>query len=288
MFPLQKNINHPVESEAQTDNRYYSIFNNAPIGIFRSTPAGKFIEVNKTLAMLLGYGSPQEALEQITDISRQIYVQSLKRQLVVSQTESSDQVQIFENVYKRKNGEHFIANLYLKVVKGENGETLFLEGMVEDITDRKNQEARLAESELKYKKLLEEAPVGIMLLKDSQPELVNKALLNMLGFNSAEEPKTEDICGVAHQEHHKTVQERLETVKNESITHPVTSHFKVNTLDEKIMHLAEYKTTFEVNNVKYTQLIVQDITGIIEAEKGKKSWPAKMSTSNANCNCSNG
>ena len=56
------------------EEKYRGIFENAVEGIFQSTPDGRFRAVNPAMARMLGYGSPQEMLDQITDIERQLYV----------------------------------------------------------------------------------------------------------------------------------------------------------------------------------------------------------------------
>ena len=49
-----------------------NLFNNAPVGIFHSTPEGRFLAVNPALAALLGYASPEELIAATTDLNTQI------------------------------------------------------------------------------------------------------------------------------------------------------------------------------------------------------------------------
>ena len=58
----------------QTEEKYRAIFQGAVIGIFQSTPGGRYVNVNPAMATMLGYDSPQELVANITDISRQVYV----------------------------------------------------------------------------------------------------------------------------------------------------------------------------------------------------------------------
>jgi len=121
-----------------SEEKYRTIFEGAPLGIFRSTKEGKFIEVNHALAKMFGYQNPEEVISEIYNISEQMYVDTLKRSEILENT-ARDKVSKFENLYKRKNGEIFYANLYQREISDDKGNTL-LEGMVEDITDSKNYE----------------------------------------------------------------------------------------------------------------------------------------------------
>lgn len=118
--------------------KYKTIFESAPVGIFRSTKQGRFIELNQALALMLGYNSPQHVLENVYDIGKQIYVKSEKREEIVDKI-SSLNILKYENVYRRKNGELFYANLYLREIKDENSRPI-LEGIVEETTKRKKYE----------------------------------------------------------------------------------------------------------------------------------------------------
>ncbi len=123
------------------ESKYKTIFEGAPIGIFRSTLEGKFIEVNPALANMLGYNKPQEVLDDIDDIARQIYVEGSKRDSIVDNS-AKTKIDKYDNVYRRKNGEVFNANLFLRKITDENGQEI-LEGIVEETTERKKYEEKL-------------------------------------------------------------------------------------------------------------------------------------------------
>jgi PAS domain S-box-containing protein len=124
-----------------SEEKYRTIFEGAPLGIFRSTREGRFIEVNQAFAKMFGYKNPDQVVNEIYSISAQMYVDTLKRSEILENT-SKDKVSKFENLYKRKNGEIFHANLYQKEITDEKGDTI-LEGMVEETTDSKNYERTL-------------------------------------------------------------------------------------------------------------------------------------------------
>src|ERR1041384_8665490 len=67
--PVRENF----ETLRQVELRYRSIFENAIHGIYQSTPAGRFLDVNPALARMLGYDSPADMIADCTDIERDYY-----------------------------------------------------------------------------------------------------------------------------------------------------------------------------------------------------------------------
>jgi len=65
--------------------KYRTIFEGAPLGIFRATKTGRLIEVNKACATLYGYDSPDEMIRMITDVGHQLYSEPIKRLSVYKQ-----------------------------------------------------------------------------------------------------------------------------------------------------------------------------------------------------------
>ncbi len=145
----------------QSEEKYYSIFRNAPLGMFRSTPEGKFIEVNPKLAEILGYDSPEDIINNISDIGKDIYIRQNRRQEIVDELISEDGVKHYENVYRRKDGTSIVANLYIKHYKDEFGRTMYLEGMVEDISERVIFEKILEENEKNFRSVIANLPHGV-------------------------------------------------------------------------------------------------------------------------------
>jgi PAS domain S-box-containing protein len=124
----------------RSEEKFRTIFDNSPVGFFRSTTEGRFIDVNPALAEMLGYESPQEVLDNIYDIGEQIYVRGEKRDDIVDETLQEKGISRYQNVYRRRDGSHFHANLILKAVRDDEGNLLFLEGIVEDTTKQQEME----------------------------------------------------------------------------------------------------------------------------------------------------
>ena len=61
------------EALRQSEERYRAIFDQGVEGFFQSTPEGRLIKVNRALARMCGYDSPEEMTVTITDIAGQHY-----------------------------------------------------------------------------------------------------------------------------------------------------------------------------------------------------------------------
>ncbi len=124
----------------KSDEKYRAIFEGAPFGIFQSTVDGRFLSVNPALTSLFGYDSPEQMVETISDIPKQIFVNPDQRNGVIGAAVESSGFARREVDYRRNDGTLFIANLYMRAVRDDTGQVQFLEGFVEDITERKRAE----------------------------------------------------------------------------------------------------------------------------------------------------
>ncbi|WP_439345394.1 PAS domain S-box protein [Vacuolonema iberomarrocanum] len=136
------------------EENYRSIFENALEGIFQSSPEGEFISVNPAMAKIYGYDSPQEMIESITNIGEQLYVDPEKRAEFKSLFVNQDKVQGFEYRCYCKDGEIIWTQIDARAVRDSAGNILYYEGLVQDITQRKQREDEL-------RKQLEELKIEI-------------------------------------------------------------------------------------------------------------------------------
>ena len=146
------------ERVRQAEQNYHSIFENAVEGIFQSTPEGRFITVNPSLARILGYDSPEDIIEIITDITHQLYVDPESRAVSARIHEEHGGIEGFEFEAYRKDGEKIWLSLNRRSVRDENGVELYREGSIEDITERKQAEEELRQSEQRYRLLFDRNP----------------------------------------------------------------------------------------------------------------------------------
>lgn len=122
----------------QAEEKYRSIFENAADGIFQTTPDGVYISANPALAQIYGYHSPEQLITTLSNhIDRQLYVDPNRRSQFRQLIEQYDTVIDFESQVYRQDGSIIWITENARVVKDTNGEILYYEGIVKDISDRK-------------------------------------------------------------------------------------------------------------------------------------------------------
>ena len=133
-----------VEGALRTaEEKYRSIFENAVEGIFRTSPEGRYMEANETLARLYGYVSVSEMEASLTDIGARLYVDHTRRKSFKKTIERDGEVRQFESEVYRRDGKVIWISENARAVRDSHGQLLYYEGTVEDITARKASEREM-------------------------------------------------------------------------------------------------------------------------------------------------
>jgi PAS domain S-box-containing protein len=82
--------NQTEEHLPTSEEKWKDILENAPVGIFQSTPDGRFIDMNPTLAYQFGFSSPQEMIQAVTNIPAQIFVHPEQRPPLIQKAMESE------------------------------------------------------------------------------------------------------------------------------------------------------------------------------------------------------
>ena len=133
---------------------YRSTFENAVEGIYQSTLKGQYIRVNSAMARIHGYSSPEQMMAEVKDIGQQIYVDSNLRDHFKAIMKEKGEVKDFQYQVYRHDGSVIWVKENSRTVCDHNGKLLYYEGIVEDITDRKQTEKALQQSEERFKSLV--------------------------------------------------------------------------------------------------------------------------------------
>ncbi|MBW4554902.1 MAG: PAS domain-containing sensor histidine kinase [Trichormus sp. ATA11-4-KO1] len=142
-FNARKELESANQKLKVAEAKYRSIFENAVEGIFQSSPNGSYITANPALATIYGYSSPEEVIDKFTDIEHQLYVNPHRRAEFVRLMEQQGIISEFESQIYRRDGSIVWIAEKAYAVRDEQGQLLYYEGLIEDITQRKQAESAL-------------------------------------------------------------------------------------------------------------------------------------------------
>lgn len=123
--------------------KYRSIFENSTEGIFQTTFDGQYLSANPALASIYGYDSPEELIHSINNIDKQLYVDHHRRQEFIEVMDRQDVVYEFESEIYRKDHNVIWISENARAVRDVQGNLLFYEGAVKDITELKRAQEAL-------------------------------------------------------------------------------------------------------------------------------------------------
>ena len=144
------------------EEKYRSIFENVQEGIFQSTEDGKFISANPKLAEIYGFDSTDALIAGFCNIAHDVYVEPLRREEFMRLMGENDVIHNFESKARKQDDGIIWISENVRAVRNQNGQLLYYEGTVVDITEQKQTSEALKESELLYHSLVESIPQNIV------------------------------------------------------------------------------------------------------------------------------
>jgi PAS domain S-box-containing protein len=127
----------------RAEEKYRGIFEGAIVGIFQTTPDGKYLSANPALARIYGFDSAEELMATHADIGQQAYVDPQRRVEFKQIIESEGLVEGFEYETRRKDGGRIWLLENARAVRDSDNSILYYVGTVEDVTERKRARAEL-------------------------------------------------------------------------------------------------------------------------------------------------
>ena len=121
-------LNHDAQSD------YRRLFERIPYGVYQTTPSGHIVAANPALLEMLGYQSLEELAR--VDVTTKHYVDPSAKRAWAQQLERDGHVQDMEITLRRSDGRQIVVLDNASVVRDDNGDVLFYEGTLTDITAR--------------------------------------------------------------------------------------------------------------------------------------------------------
>jgi PAS domain S-box-containing protein len=166
----------------RSEAKFRNIFENSQIGIFRTRLRdGLILDANQRLANLFGFDSPDEVIG--VKHTADFYVNPSDRQRAIELLKQHGELQNFEVQMQKQDGTPFWG-LYSSRLNSLDG---YMEGVIADISDRKQAEAALQQSEERFRGIFENAALGIAIASVEGKNLkINPSVTKILGYSETE------------------------------------------------------------------------------------------------------
>jgi len=166
---------------------------NAPVGFFSVDENGRFVFVNATFARWIGY----DTKDLLSSHTLHDFLVTPPEQAAPYDIKTGGGVrQIAEVLMKNKSGREFLASITQTVVHEDDGKVR-TRAVINDLTAEKTIRQALADSETRFKRFFEEAPLGVALIdRDGIIKDCNATLAKLSGrliSNAEGRPYTEII-----------------------------------------------------------------------------------------------
>ncbi len=179
---LEDMVEERTSELRESEERYRSIFENATMGIFRTSAEGRILTVNPAGADILGYDSVEDMIDTITDLAQQLYAKSEERQVVLKLMQEQGKATL-ELDFLRKDGSVLDAKLNMWAVLDDDSNLRFLEGFIEDISERKKAEEKIR----LYHRVYMASTDGIYVIDmDGNSLEYNPAMVELSGYTNEE------------------------------------------------------------------------------------------------------
>jgi PAS domain S-box-containing protein len=163
------------EALRDSEERFRNIFENSPIGIYRTTSDGQIMLANPALVRMLGYSSFEELAQR--DLESRGFEPEYPRSDFKRRIKSEGKITGLESAWTRKDGATLFVREHTKVIR-DAGNKVYYEGTVEDITERKRAEEQLQ----RYAAGLEQANEELERFTYVASHNLRGPLVNLKGF----------------------------------------------------------------------------------------------------------
>jgi len=169
-----------------SEERYRTLFQQSPIGIYRTTPDGRILLANPALLRMLGYGSLEEL--QLRNLEDDGFEPEYPRGHFKEAVDREGELRGFEAIWKTKDGHRLYVRENAHPVRDVDGTILYYEGSVEDVTAERAALEALRRSEEQYRRLFESANDSIVVFDPETETIldVNRKACELYGYSREE------------------------------------------------------------------------------------------------------
>jgi len=172
------------EALRQSEERFRTLVSNLPVGLYRNTggPKGRFLQANPEMARMFGYESTEDFMKvSVADL----YQDPARRKAFVAEVMKNGAVRDFPLALRKKDGSAFWASCTTTAHYNEKGEIDWMDGIIEDITERKLMEEEIKDSQRRLADILQFLPDATFVV-DTEGRVTawNRAMETLTGISA--------------------------------------------------------------------------------------------------------
>jgi two-component system cell cycle sensor histidine kinase/response regulator CckA len=186
----------------ESERRYRDLFEGSRDAIYITTREGEIVDANQSMLNLFGYSR-----EEIIGLNaRRTYVYPEDRKKFQQEIEREGYVRDYEIKLRKKDGTEMEC-LLTATVRWDDRNIAGYQGIIRDISEHKRSEEALLESEERYRTAIEHSNDGVIIDRGGQHLFVNQKLVEMFGYDKAEEIVGKPLSVIVHPDDLKRVKE---------------------------------------------------------------------------------
>lgn len=233
----------------ESEENYRSLFVNVPDGVYRTTPDGRILDANPALVRMLGFDSLEELLQESV---QGLYAMPAERARFIAHVQTEGEARNLQLVLRRKDGREVICLDNSRAVYGPDGQILYYEGTLTDITELKMAERRLQEKVVTLEILAEldrqtlkatDVDTVMRLVCDNAAALLHAPKAAVISRGAGGSLRLNATYGLAHPD---SILEELPTLFGEEWL-PAGSVISVSRFGEEDARLRRFRTGEDIH-----------------------------------------
>jgi PAS domain S-box-containing protein len=239
-----------------SEDKFSRAFHTSPDSININRLAdGMFIEINDGFTKVTGY--TRDEVVGKTSLEIDIWANPEDRSRLVAELFSLGEVTNLEAIFRMKDGTEKIGLMSASIIEVDGQQCIL--SIARDISERKQMEQELRESEERYRLLAESSPIGIVLHRDEKVYYANEAATKLLGASGPNELIGRHILDFVHPAYRSVVLERARSVHEQGRSVPLLEE-KFLRLDGTTVNVEAAGVPFVSQGKQSVQVIINDIT----------------------------
>ncbi len=179
-----KEIREILDALQSSEDKYKSLQENVPIGLYQTSPDGQFIFVNNWIAHILGYESPLELMDKkVIDL----YVDPSLREAFLGDLNKNGKLDRTQVELYKKDGSKIWVVISAKTVYDNKSNALNYDGYMYDITARIDALEKLKDSEEMFRAISDNLKNALYIFDETGEFIyVNPAMTSITGYSEKE------------------------------------------------------------------------------------------------------